>query len=296
MTTEDTDPKFDDLDAWPTLDALAAMLDGQASAIDAVRPALPAIARAADAAAARLATRGRLVYAGAGTSARIAVQDGVELPPTFGWPAERLAYAIAGGPGALVTSAEGAEDDPEAGGREIVSLAVGPDDVVIGVAASGRTPFTIAALRVAAARGSLTVAIANNAATDLLAASAHPILVATGGEVIAGSTRMKAGTAQKIVLNLLSSAIMIRLGRVYRGMMVSMMPTNAKLHRRATAIVARIARCSPEAAGEALAAAGNDIKVAVLIRSGLAADAARACLQHHRGNLREALAGLGKGG
>ncbi|MBL8830950.1 MAG: N-acetylmuramic acid 6-phosphate etherase [Rhodospirillales bacterium] len=289
MTTELNDPKYDDLDAWPTLDAVAAMWDGQVQAVAAVRAALPAIARAADAAAAALGDRGRIVYAGAGTSARIAVQDGVELPPTFGWSAERLAYATAGGADALVTSAEGAEDDMAAGASDIDAMEVGPADVVIGVAASGTTPYTVAALRAAASRGAVTIAVANNAGAPLLAVASHPILAETGGEVIAGSTRMKAGTAQKVVLNLLSSAIMIRLGGVYRGMMVAMPPTNDKLRRRAVSIVARIARCAPAAAQAALATAGNDIKVAVLVCGGLDAGRARERLAKHGGNLRAAL-------
>lgn len=289
MTTELNDPKYDDLDAWPTLDAVTAMWDGQVQAVAAVRAALPAIARAADAAATALGVGGRIVYAGAGTSARIAVQDGVELPPTFGWPAERLAYATAGGADALVASAEGAEDDAAAGAADIDAMAVGSADVVIGVAASGTTPYTLAALRAAAGRGAVTIAVANNAGAPLLAAAAHPILAETGGEVIAGSTRMKAGTAQKVVLNLLSSAIMIRLGGVYRGMMVAMPPTNAKLRRRAVAIVARIAHCAPAAAEAALAASGSDIKVAVLVCGGLDAKSARERLARHGGNLRAAL-------
>lgn len=289
MTTEHNDPKYDDLDAWPTLDAVAAMWDGQVQAVAAVRAALPAIARAADVAAATLGAGGRIVYVGAGTSARIAVQDGVELPPTFGWPTDRLAYATAGGPEALVASAEGAEDDAAAGAAAIEALAVGPSDVVIGVSASGTTPYTLAALRTAAGRRAVTIAVANNPGAPLLAAAAHPILAETGGEVIAGSTRMKAGTAQKVVLNLLSSAIMVRRGGVYRGMMVAMPPTNAKLRRRAVAIVARIAHCAPAAAEAALAAAGNDIKIAVLVCGGLDAAGARERLARHGGNLRAAL-------
>lgn len=289
MTTELNDPKYDDLDAWPTIDAVSAMWDGQVQAVAAVRTALPAIARAADAAAIALGSRGRIIYAGAGTSARIAVQDGVELPPTFGWPGDRLAYATAGGPEAFIASAEGAEDDAEAGAAAIDVLSLGPADVAIGISASGTTPYTVAALRTAAACGAVTIAVSSNADKPLLAVAAHPILVETGGEVIAGSTRMKAGTAQKIVLNLLSSAIMIRRGGVYRGMMVSMPPTNAKLRRRAAAIVARIAPCTLAAAEEALAVSGNDIKVAVLVCDGLDPALARERLARHDGNLRAVL-------
>src|SRR5262249_47883591 len=158
---------------------------------------------------------GRLIYAGAGTSARIGVQDGAELFPTFNWPHEQVAFAIAGGEGALLRAVENAEDSAEGGAARMAELGVGPDDVVIGIAASGNTPYTVAAVKAAKARGALTVGIANNAGTQLLSASDHPILLDTGPEIIAGSTRLKAGTSQKAALNLFSTLLMVRLGRVY---------------------------------------------------------------------------------
>jgi N-acetylmuramic acid 6-phosphate etherase len=291
MTTENANARFLDLDAWPVAEALEAMWEGQAAAVASVRPALPAIARAVDAAAAALGEKGRLIYVGAGTSGRIAVQDGAELPPTFDWPEKRLVFAMAGGPRAMTTSAEGAEDDAAAGTRAIVSARVRPTDVVVGVAASGRTPFTLAALRAARARKAVTIAIANNPGAPLLKAAAHPILLDTGGEVIAGSTRMKAGTAQKAALNLLSSAIMVRLGRVHRGQMVNMRASNAKLRLRAAAMVADLGGGTAAQAHKALDAAGGDIKLAVLLRAGMGLAGARALLKRHRGNLRAALAG-----
>ena len=195
---------------------------------------------------------GRLVYVGAGTSGRIGVQDGTELPPTFNWPDDKLVYLIAGGEGALLKAVENAEDFVEQGIAGIRAAQVGPDDVVIGVAASGRTPFTIAALEEARSRGAQTIGISNNAAAPILAVCSHPILAETGVEVVAGSTRMKAGTAQKVILNLLSTLIMVRLGRVYRGLMVHMRATNAKLRRRSEIMVSQITGCDDATAIDAL--------------------------------------------
>ncbi len=287
--TETVDPRFVDIDRWPTEDAVAAMLAGQREAVVAVAAQVGAIAAAADAAADRLRGGGRLVYVGAGTSGRIAVQDGVELTPTFGWPHERLVFLLAGGMAALERSAEGAEDDAADARAQIVRAEVGADDVVIGVAASGRTPFTIAAIEAARERGALTIGVANNPATRLLAASECPLLADTGSEVIAGSTRMKAGTAQKMVLNLLSTAIMLRLGRVYRGLMVDMVISNDKLLDRARNMVATLAACDAESAIAALDAAGRDIKAGVLIARGLTPAAAADLLARNDQILRRAI-------
>lgn len=293
MTTEKPDPRFVELDAWPVADILEAMWEGQASAVAAVRASLPQLARAVEAAAAALGDKGRLVYVGAGTSGRVAVQDGAELPPTFDWPERRVVFAMAGGPRALTRSAEGAEDDARAGAKTIVAARVGPNDVVIGVAASGTTPFTLAALRAARAREAVTIAVASNPDAPLLKAAAYPILADTGSEIIAGSTRMKAGTAQKIVLNLLSSAVMVRLGRIHRGLMVNMRPTNAKLRARAEAMVMRLCDCPRNAARAALDASGGDVKIAVLLRAGASLARARRLLRAHADNLRAALAAFG---
>lgn len=288
-TTEDRDPRFADIDSWPTIDAVEAMLEGQIAALVAVREASAAIAAAADAAAARLSSGGRLVYAGAGTSGRVAVQDGVELGPTFGWPDARLVYLLAGGMAALSHSAEGAEDDDPAGRAAVAAERIGSGDVVIGVAASGRTRFTLGVLDSARAAGALTIAIANNRGAPLLEAAEHGLLAATGSEIIAGSTRMKAGTAQKAILNTLSTAIMLRLGRVYRGLMVDMQVSNDKLLSRAQAIVASLAGCSTERAAEALKRTGCEIKAAVLVAMGATPDEALARLTAHRGILRSAI-------
>lgn len=294
FSTEDLSPRFLEIDSWPSAEAVEAMLEGQITAVATLTSQVNAIAAACDAAAERLSRgpEGRLVYAGAGTSGRIAAQDGVELQPTYGWPASRLAYAIAGGMGALSQSAEGAEDDADAAVAEIAALGLGPQDVVIGVAASGRTPYTRAVIEAARTAGALTIAVANNKGAPLLAAADHPILAETGSELVAGSTRMKAGTAQKAALNLLSTTIMLRLGRVYRGMMVDMVISNEKLAARARGMVALIADCDAGTAQAALAEAGNDIKTAALIASGLAPADARAALAAAGGNLRKALAGV----
>jgi N-acetylmuramic acid 6-phosphate etherase len=294
-TTEDQDPRFVDLDSWPTARAVEAMLDGQLAALMAIRESVEVIAAAADVAATKLQAGGRLVYAGAGTSGRVAVQDGVELGPTFGWPSDRLEYLVAGGMTALSHSAEGAEDDAVAGHAAVLAAHIGPDDVVIGVAASGRTPFTLAVLGAAQAQGALTIAIANNPGSPLLDMAEHSLLAATGSEIIAGSTRMKAGTAQKVVLNMLSTAIMLRLGRVYRGLMVDMVISNDKLLARGQAMVAALSGCSPDVALQALAATNRNIKAAVLVAMGATPAAAAEKLAAHNGLLRAALEQRGDG-
>jgi N-acetylmuramic acid 6-phosphate etherase len=291
--TEFRDPRFADIDVWPTVQAIETMLEGQIEALQSIRAATHAIAGAAEASATRLSSGGRLIYTGAGTSGRVAVQDGVELGPTFGWPEQRLCYLLAGGMQALAHSAEGAEDDVVAGRDAVAEAAIGPDDVVIGVAASGRTPFTLAVVEAARASGALTIAVANNADTPLLNAAEHALLAATGSEIIAGSTRMKAGTAQKAILNMLSTAIMLRLGRVYKGLMVDMQVSNDKLLGRAATMVASLASCSIERAGDALVLTGNNIKAAVLVASGLSPEAARTLLAKHQDLLRPAIEGLG---
>jgi N-acetylmuramic acid 6-phosphate etherase len=288
-STETLNPRFAEIDSWPITEAVEAMLEGQMAAIASIKSQTIHIAAAAEAAAERLQRGGRILYAGAGTSGRVAVQDGVELSPTFGWPAERLAYLIAGGMGALVQSAEGAEDDADAARAEVARLGVNDRDVIIGVAASGRTPFTIAAITAAFECGALTIAIANNPGTMLLSAAHHGLAADTGSEAIAGSTRMKAGTAQKAILNLLSTAIMLKLGRVYRGLMVDMVISNEKLLHRSYGIVRRLANCSQADAIVAISLADNDIKTAVLIAMGHSVDQASQLLARHAGNLRRAI-------
>jgi N-acetylmuramic acid 6-phosphate etherase len=292
MATEQISPRFVDLDSWSTRDMIDAMFEGQLAAAAAVRSALASISAAVDDAVPALERGGRLVYVGAGTSGRIAVQDGTELPPTYNWPSERLVFVMAGGMGALVKSSEGAEDQSGEGARAIAEAAIGPNDVVIGVAASGTTPFTVGALRAASEKGAVTVAVANNLGAPLFEAARHRILVETGTEVVAGSTRMQAGTAQKIVLNLFSTAVMVRLGRVYRGLMVNMRARNAKLLRRAEVIVAQIVGCGARDAARFVEEADGDVKLAVLLGLGLDLADATMVLQRHHGNLRAAIGEL----
>jgi N-acetylmuramic acid 6-phosphate etherase len=293
MTTEDLNPRFADLDLWSTVEGLRALHEEQAAAVACVGPALHAIATAVDAAAQRLRNGGRLVYVGAGTSARIGVQDGAELFPTFNWPREQVVFVIAGGEGALLRAIENAEDSGADGARRIEEIATGPDDVVIGVAASGGTPFTVAALKAARERGALTIGVASNRGSQLLQVCEHPVLIETGAEPVAGSTRLKAGTAQKVVLNLFSTMVMVRMGRVYRGLMVHMRPTNEKLRRRAAQMVVTLTGCSPEDANAAMMKADGDVKLAVLIARGLARPAAEALLEKAAGDLRRAISEIG---
>jgi N-acetylmuramic acid 6-phosphate etherase len=292
METESIDSRYAALDIRASSDIVSLVVGAQQRGLDAVRARSAEIAAAGEAAAARLKAgpAGRIVYAGAGTSARLGVQDGVELTPTFGWPAERLVFAIAGGLDALTRAIEGAEDDRAAGVAAIAGPGVGADDVCIAVSASGATPFTCAACDEARARGALTIGIANNAGAPLLAVADHPILIASGAEPVAGSTRMTAGTTQKIVLNLLSTLVMVRLGRVYDGLMVDVVATNDKLHARAVDMVRRIAGVDDSGAQRALAAAGGHVKLAALIAIGQSRDAGRALLDRHGGDLRAALA------
>ncbi len=287
--TEDISEHTADLDTWSAEQAVAAMFEGQLAALGAIRPTLGAIAGAAEAAAGRLRQKGRLVYVGAGTSGRLAVQDGAELAPTFNWPLNRTVFCMAGGMGALTQSVEGAEDSAEDGIAIISDNMVDQNDVVIGVAASGRTPFTLGALEEANRRGALTIGIAMNADTPILREATHPILAETGNELVAGSTRMKAGTAQKVILNMISTALMAQLGRLYGGYMVDMVVSNKKLAERAVRMVSDIASCSSEVAQSALAQSGNNIKEAVLISRGYSQPDSATLLAEHDGNLRSVL-------
>jgi N-acetylmuramic acid 6-phosphate etherase len=294
VSTEQIDARYVDLDSWPVSQMLAAMFEGQLAAVAAVGGALQAIAAAVDAALPGLRRGGRIVYVGAGTSGRIAVQDGAELTPTFDWPSERLVFLLAGGITALTKSVEGAEDKAFEGRRAIEEASLTSNDVVVAVAASGTTPFTVGALCAANSVGAVTIAVANNPESPLLENARCPILVETGAEVIAGSTRMKAGTAQKVVLNLLSTALMIAMGRVYRGLMVHMRVRNAKLRRRGEAMIAGIVGCSKDEAARWLEEADGDVKSAVLLGFGLTAGEVAGVLQRHRGNLRAVLDELGR--
>jgi len=290
MSTERASPRYAGIDLWSPEEALDAMIEGQLAAVAAVRTARGALEAAALAIETRLRDGGRLVYVGAGTSGRLAVQDGAELLPTFGWPAERLLLLLAGGDAALVRAVEGAEDDADVAAQLVRRHELGARDALIAVAASGTTPFTVAALRAARDAGAATVGIANNRDTPLLAEAEHPVWLDTGAEPIAGSTRMKAGTAQRVALTVLSSLVMIRLGRVYRGLMVEMRAVNAKLARRSEAILQRLTGSDRTAARAALARAGGDLKTAILLVEGCDPDEAAAILDGAGGRLHAATA------
>jgi N-acetylmuramic acid 6-phosphate etherase len=293
MDTERPSPRYSGIDIWDPADVLDAMIEGQFAAVAAVRAARPALEQAALAMEARLRQRGRLVYAGAGTSGRLAVQDGAELMPTFSWPEDRLLLLMAGGKDALLQSVEGAEDESEHATRLVRQHGIGAKDVLIAVAASGTTPFTVACQREAKARGALTIGIANNRDTPLLAEAEHPIWLDTGSEPIAGSTRMKAGTAQRIALNLLSSVLMILLGRVYDGLMVDVQAVNQKLVRRSEEMLLRITGRSREEVCEALAKADGSVKLGAMLLHGCDLNDARELLDRAGGQLRGALRLIG---
>jgi N-acetylmuramic acid 6-phosphate etherase len=295
MDTEHASPRYSDIDVWEPSDILHAMIEGQMAAVAAVRSVIPALERAALATERRLRAGGRFAYVGAGTSGRLAVQDGAELIPTFNWPEDRLLLLMAGGKDALLRSAENAEDETGRAVRLVQQHRLGPADVVIAVAASGTTPFTLTCLREAKLCGALTVGIANNRDTPILQEADCPIWLDTGPEPIAGSTRMKAGTAQRVALNLLSSLVMIRLGRVHEGLMVDVRSTNAKLARRSENIVLRLTGRSIEDVRDALDRANGSVKLAVLLLHGLSLVEATAALGRAGGRLRAALKQIGPG-
>jgi N-acetylmuramic acid 6-phosphate etherase len=277
-----------DLDVLTTAEVVARIQAEDARVAPAVAAEAAPLAAAVEAVAARLAAGGRLFYVGAGTSARIAALDAAELPPTYGTSPALVQVIVAGGERALLHAVEGAEDDAEAGRCEVLER-VRAGDAVVGIAASGGTPFTVAAVEEARQLGALTVAVTARPGSPLTAAAEHVVAPRTGPEVVMGSTRMKAGTAQKLVLNALSTAVMVRLGRVCSNLMVEMPATNAKLRRRAAQMVELLAEVSAEEAERALAAAGGEVKTAVLVARGWEPSPARAALAAAGGSLRRAL-------
>ena len=290
VQTETISARYRGLDTWTDEDILDAFWEGQARAMAAVREALPDIGRAAREIVARIGETGRMIYVGAGSSGRQAALDGAELGSTFGWPDDRVAFVLAEGP-VLAPGAAGAkEDDAERGRKLMLDLDPGPADVVIAVAASGTTRFTLAAAEAAKKAGALVIGIANNANTPLLRHAEVPILLKTGVEIISGSTRMNAGTGHKAALGLLSSLTMTRLGHVHDGLMVSLRVENSKLRERAANIIADITGCSAETAMRAFDKSGKRIKVAALVVKGAEPAEADRILADSGGNLRAALA------
>ncbi len=290
--TEQAHPDHAGLDRYGTPALVDALVADQALAAQAVQAAGAALAQAVDAAAPRLAAGGRLVYVGAGTSGRLGLLDSVELHPTFSWPPERSPALLAGGERALYRAVEGAEDSREMAAADIAGLALSDRDVVLLIAASGTTPYTVAAAQAARVAGALTVGILNNPGAPLAAACEVAVVLDTGPEVISGSTRLKAGTAQKIALNTFSSAVMVRLHKVYGNLMVDLRATNAKLVQRAVRLTVAATGASEAAAREALAACDHSVKVAiVMLRAGVPANAALQRLQAAAGSVHAALAG-----
>jgi N-acetylmuramic acid 6-phosphate etherase len=268
---------------------VAILVREQRRAFEAVERSAPQLARAVDAIVERLRGSGALHYVGAGTSGRIAALDAAECPPTFGTPPGMVRAHVAGGDAALARAVEGAEDDAAAGDR-LGRAFFGPPDAVVGLSASGGAPFVVAALRAARERGALTIALTCDERAPLLACADIAIVLATGAEPIAGSTRMVAGTAQKLALNALSTAAMVRLGKVYDNLMVDVVASNAKLRRRALRLVMQLAPAEEDRARALLAAAAGSVKVAVIVgRRGIDPAAARALLAANGDSLRAAL-------
>jgi N-acetylmuramic acid 6-phosphate etherase len=289
MSTERSSPRYSSIDVWNTEDIAESIVESQFAAVAAVQAVHEEIAAAVVAMHARLQSYGRLIYVGAGTSGRLAVQDGAELAPTFGWPEERLVLLLAGGEKALLRSVEGAEDDAEEGVRLINQHAVNAHDVLIAIAASGTTRFTLACLRQAKLQGALTLGIANNKPSPILEEADHPIFLDTGSEPIAGSTRLKAGTAQKVALNTLSTSLMILLGKVYRGLMVDVRVVNEKLMKRSEDILMQLTGQNRNDARDALSRANGSVKVAVLLLNGCDFESAKQLLNKTNGQLETAL-------
>ena len=288
LTTERVNPRTVDLDRLDTLGVLRRLNDEDQLVAPAVRAALPALAMAVDLAVERWQRGGRIVLFGAGTSGRLAALDAAELGPTFGVAPDRYVARLAGGAGAFAVAVEGAEDDRAAG--ELAADDLSDRDVAFGIAASGRTPWVLGALERARRRGAATIGLACVAGPALAGLADVAVVVETGPEPIGGSTRMKAGTAQKLVLNAFSSTLMIRLGKVYGNLMVDVQATNAKLRARAVQLVARAAGVDPAAAQRALVEADDEVKTAIVgLRLGLPAAAARTRLVAADGRLRVAL-------
>ncbi|MFF1282317.1 N-acetylmuramic acid 6-phosphate etherase [Streptomyces sp. NPDC058299] len=291
LTTEAFRPELADIDRLPTLEIARLMNAEDAGVPAAVATQLPRIAAAVDAVAARMARGGRLVYAGAGTAGRLGVLDASECPPTFNTDPAQVVGLIAGGPDAMVTSVEGAEDSGELARRDLDALKLNADDSVVGVSASGRTPYAVGAVEHARALGALTVGLACNEHSALAAAAEHGIEVVVGPELVTGSTRLKAGTAQKLVLNMLSTITMIRLGKTYGNLMVDVRASNEKLRARSRRIVALATGAGDEEIEKALAQTGGEVKHAILaLLAGVDGPTAARLLEECDGHLRAALA------
>ncbi|MET9127890.1 MULTISPECIES: N-acetylmuramic acid 6-phosphate etherase [unclassified Streptomyces] len=291
LTTEAFRPELSEIDRLPTLEIAKLMNTEDATVPAAVAERLPLIAAAIDGIAERMSRGGRLIYAGAGTAGRLGILDASECPPTFNTDPSEVVGLIAGGPGAMVTSVEGAEDSKELAAADLDALSLTPDDTVVGISASGRTPYAVGAVEHARTRGALTVGLSCNAGSALAAAAEHGIEIVVGPELLTGSTRLKAGTAQKLVLNMFSTITMIRLGKTYGNLMVDVRASNEKLRARSRRIVALATGAPDEEIERALTATGGEVKNAVLVLlGGVDGPTAARLLAESDGHLRAALA------
>ncbi len=290
LLTEQVNPASRDIDARPTAAILRIMNDEDQKVAAAVSTEIPRIAQAVDRIVETVRKGGRLFYIGAGTSGRLGVLDAAECPPTFNVSPDLVQGIMAGGDAALAKSSEATEDDPETGKRDLEQRGFTACDTLVGIAASGRTPYVLGAVAMARAQGALTIGISCTPDSELARAVDIPITPLCGAEVIAGSTRLKAGTATKLVLNMISTAVMIRLGHVYGNLMVNVAPRNRKLEDRARRIIAASASVSTERAGELLRAANGSVKAAIVMaKLGIGRPAAESRLASASGRISEAL-------
>ncbi|MER9679977.1 N-acetylmuramic acid 6-phosphate etherase [Mesorhizobium sp. M0184] len=290
LVSEDRNPKTMDIDLLPTLEVLRKINDEDKGVAAAVEKVIPDIAAAVDRIVSAFQNGARLVYMGAGTSGRLGVLDASECPPTFGVPEDMVVGLIAGGVDALVHSAEGAEDDPKQGIKALQDIKLTAGDVVVGIAVSGRTPYVIGGLTYAKEVGATTVALSCNPRSTIAGIADIGISPVVGPEVLTGSTRLKSGTAQKLVLNMLSTASMIRIGKSYQNLMVDLNPSNKKLVARAVRIVMQTTGCAAQQARQALDQTGNDVKLAILVTiTGMGVEEARKALTNAGGFLRKAI-------
>jgi N-acetylmuramic acid 6-phosphate etherase len=292
LKTETPSPKHAQLDQYSPAALVEALVDDQRQALQAVLAVTPAITAAVEAMTPRIAAGGRLIYVGAGTSGRLGILDSVELYPTFSWPHERAVALLAGGLGAMFEAVEGAEDDGTRGAADLRLLYPTYNDVILLVAASGTTPYVLGAMQAARPVGALTIGISNNPGTPLVVESDIGITIDTGEEVISGSTRLKAGTAQKIVLNTLSSALMVRLNKVYGNLMVDLQATNAKLVERAVRLTMHATGADEAPARAVLEQCHFHVKVAIVaLLKQQTVEQAQQLLDDANGSVRAALAG-----
>ncbi|TGQ68411.1 MAG: N-acetylmuramic acid 6-phosphate etherase [Mesorhizobium sp.] len=290
LVSEGRNPRTMDIDLLATIDVLRRINDEDRIVPAAVEKVVPEIAAAVDRIVRAFQKGARLIYMGAGTSGRLGVLDASECPPTFGVPEGMVVGLIAGGSDALVRSLEGAEDDPKMGAKALQEIGLTPDDVIVGIAVSGRTPYVIGGLTYAKQVGATTVALSCNPASTIAGIADIAISPVVGPEVLTGSTRLKSGTAQKLVLNMLSTASMIRIGKSYQNLMVDLNPSNRKLVARAIRIVMQTTGCTAAQARQALERTGNDVKLSILMTTtGLDVEAARAALGRAGGFLRKAI-------